>query len=254
MDYCPHCRRFLNGALTCAGCGISAEELQRQAAAPPGPGHRRRPGRSDEDTAERDVSGDATEEEYEPVVGHRRARGAAPRRTGPRRARSKRGRRILTGTLGVVLAAGALSLAQLAIEGPGERGATSVKEKESAIDFDGAPEASGRPAVPGDPGSLPEPGSTDTSGAPTPDDSGDPSASASEDPSASPTASGTDSPDPSDPGSHDPGGPTSGGGDPGPTGDPTSEHPPPADPTPTQEPDPEPSKTDECTPILWWCA
>ncbi|MEU9006881.1 hypothetical protein AB0D15_34405, partial [Streptomyces sp. NPDC048551] len=35
MNYCPACRRHLNGALACAGCGTPAEYLMP--AAPPGP-------------------------------------------------------------------------------------------------------------------------------------------------------------------------------------------------------------------------
>lgn len=36
MDYCHPCRRHLNGALACAGCGTPAQELRQQAPHPYG--------------------------------------------------------------------------------------------------------------------------------------------------------------------------------------------------------------------------
>ncbi|WP_456318733.1 SCO2400 family protein, partial [Actinacidiphila soli] len=36
MDYCSACRRHINGALSCPGCGTPAEELGARAAAAAG--------------------------------------------------------------------------------------------------------------------------------------------------------------------------------------------------------------------------
>ncbi|WHM38870.1 hypothetical protein [Streptomyces sp. BPTC-684] len=75
-------------------------------------------------------------------VGHRRARRELPRAARPRRrARKRRGRLVLFGSAGVVLAAGALGIAQLALEPPpDERGAaTSVHEEEQISQETAAP-------------------------------------------------------------------------------------------------------------------
>lgn len=90
MDYCHACRRHLNGALACAGCGTPAEEL-------------RQPETIDLGVYEAAASG----ADQAPVVGHRRARREPPRAARPRRrARKRRGRLVLFGSAGVVLAAG----------------------------------------------------------------------------------------------------------------------------------------------------
>ncbi|GGU16164.1 SCO2400 family protein [Streptomyces lateritius] len=129
MDYCHQCRRHLNGALACAGCGTPVEELRYE-------------------TPQTTEYGAAAEHVYEldlvepprPAPGGRRAArraavgpaasGRATSRKG-RRARSRRGRNVLVGTLGLVLAAGTLSLAKVALEPPNEGGAaTAVREEE----------------------------------------------------------------------------------------------------------------------------
>ncbi|WP_441349432.1 SCO2400 family protein, partial [Streptomyces sp. 8L] len=38
MDYCDRCRRHLNGALACAGCGTPAEDLRTGPRPGPAPG------------------------------------------------------------------------------------------------------------------------------------------------------------------------------------------------------------------------
>ncbi|WP_438818596.1 SCO2400 family protein, partial [Streptomyces venezuelae] len=137
MDYCHACRRHLNGALACAGCGTPVEELRyetphipvqpvqsyapaygavprrpepaAEAEAEAGPG--REPAPAPEHVYELDV----LEPPRPPAGGRRAARGRSAARKG-RRGRSRRGRTVLVGTLGLVMAAGALSLARLAVE------------------------------------------------------------------------------------------------------------------------------------------
>ncbi|NEA17525.1 hypothetical protein G3I29_18820, partial [Streptomyces halstedii] len=94
MDYCHPCRRHLNGALVCAGCGTPAE-APAPFAASVHPDHHD-PGPPPDDHVLL----------AEPA--RRRARG--------RRGHRKRGRGALLAVGGVVLAAGALSLAELATE------------------------------------------------------------------------------------------------------------------------------------------
>jgi hypothetical protein len=157
MDYCPLCRRHLNGALVCAGCGSPATEL-RQRPATAGVG-------DDAATGEHSAYARQYAPRAEPAVpfddegpvpygrvpddaqapaatdGPAHDTQEAPAATGPvylldavgpadggdthrahgrsgRRARSKRTRRLVTGALGLVLAGAALSLAQLATDTP----------------------------------------------------------------------------------------------------------------------------------------
>lgn len=126
MDYCQPCRRHLNGALACAGCGTPVEELRHHTPHAP--------------AAEPFLP----QEEVPEPSGHRRThRQSAPRPkpSGSRRAHKRRGRKVVFGVLGgLVIAAGALSLAELAIEDPGDDGAaTSVKEQ-SGTETEPAPE------------------------------------------------------------------------------------------------------------------
>lgn len=275
MDYCPQCRRHLNGALTCAGCGTPAEELRQYTPVQPGSHHSRLPGgggRNGEGHGEYEaapvgdyglVSGDRTDDSAPRRNSSRRkgssrkagrgraAQDNAPRRSGPRRARSRRGRRILIGTLGVMLAAGALSLAELAMESSGGDNATSVKE-ERPVDYEGGPQDTDRPAVPDDPSTSATPGAgsgTGASGEASPDGGGDPSASgAAEVSSAAPDAGGTATTGPGSPGPDDPESGTTGPAEP--TDEPTSDAPPSADPPP---PAPSPTPSETCTRWLWFC-
>ncbi|MGW2515279.1 SCO2400 family protein [Streptomyces scopuliridis] len=279
MDYCPQCRRHLNGALICAGCGTPAEELRQHHPVHPGAHHSRLPGgdeREYEGHGEHDaapvsdyglVSRDRPDDTAPRRESSRRkgssrragrakgARDRAPRRSGPRRARSRRGRRFLLGVLGVILAAGVLSLAELARESSGNDNATSVKE-ETPVDFDGGPQDTERPAAPDDPGvsATPEPGSgTGTGGEASPDGGGGPTAS--EKTGASPSASASATPetgvtatgDPESPGADDPGSGTTGPAEP--TDGPTSGGPTSAAPPPPRPPAPSPSPSETCT---WW--
>ncbi|MEU9864322.1 hypothetical protein AB0D99_25950 [Streptomyces sp. NPDC047971] len=163
MDYCHQCRRHLNGALACAGCGTPVEELRYetpQAAAP-------RPV-----AAPRvEYAEPAARVEYEEPTGHvyeldpieppragasggRAAarRGAAAGRGGARRsrrARGRKGRNVLVGTLGIVLAAGALSMAKLALEPEDEGGAATAVQEEEVVE-------TSLPPLPSDSATAPE--------------------------------------------------------------------------------------------------
>ncbi|MFF8844021.1 hypothetical protein ACF08N_15070 [Streptomyces sp. NPDC015127] len=247
MDYCHPCGRHLNGALACAGCGTPVEELRRYSTSAPEPGH----------VYELDV-------EPEPAPpGPRAARRQAQsrRKAAPagRRGRKRRGRKVVMGTFCLVLAAGALSLAELATEGSGGDGAATTVKEQDVVETetiepsapedtpDGPGEVSERPVMSS---GSPRPdrsatGAKEGAGAPGAGEatgSGDgegpaPSASASPGDGASPSAS--DGP----PGEADPTGsgrPTS---DPGGSEPPSQEEPPP----------PEPSPTETCDRFLWWC-
>ncbi|MFF3753814.1 hypothetical protein ACFYYH_25655 [Streptomyces sp. NPDC002018] len=260
MDYCHQCRRHLNGALTCAGCGTPAEELRQQAPPSPGSHHSRHPGEDDQGEEDHGEYADASdgeivltgrhpEPEPEGRRGSRRRKAPARPRTKPRRARSTRRRKVLIATFGVLLSLATLGLAELAMESTGKDHATTVKE-ETSVDFDGGPRDTERPAVPDDPGPAPsaDPGAT---GSARPGGSGEPGATGSAEASASPSASeGEGSPDPSVSGSPGPDGSTPGTTGPsGPTGGPTSDGPTTQAPPPPPEPEPEPEPTETCT---WW--
>ncbi|MFF1482572.1 hypothetical protein ACFVYD_34340 [Streptomyces sp. NPDC058301] len=242
MDYCHACRRHLNGALACAGCGTPAEEL-------------RQPEIIDLGVYESAASG------ADPApAGHRRARREPPRARPRRRARKRRGRLVLFGSAGVVLAAGALGLAQLALEPPpDDRGAaTSVHEEEKISqettapapdpsDVGGPKRPSAVPARDGHGKGHPRPGGTHAgpggsatgTGAGTGPGDGPPAPGGSH-----PATGPTGAPSPPAPT------PTDAGGSPLPSTSPqpsTSDAPPPPAPPPT----PTPTKT--CDRFLWWC-
>ncbi|MFI6081147.1 hypothetical protein ACIBBB_09225 [Streptomyces sp. NPDC051217] len=247
MDYCHHCRRHLNGALACAGCGTPAEELRLHDPAP----------------HEAEVVLATHGHSEEPVVGARRQRGSRKRKLSRRERRElraergahrRKGRTVLLVVMGLVLAVGALSLAELALESSGDDGdATSVQE-DRAIDLDGGRPPSG-PPKPKDPGPVEGTPSTSSGsarpgggdGSPDPSGTGTGTGAGTSD-GESPSA--TDSPDPSD----TPDGP----GDPGdPTGstDPTDGPSTPGDSDQPSAPQPSTSTTppeeddDDC--VLW---
>ncbi|MFE0424110.1 hypothetical protein, partial [Streptomyces sp. NPDC058953] len=197
MDYCHQCRRHLNGALACAGCGTPAHELRRDPAGgredpggrsgygvpepAPARGHgtgsgdvdadvdadvielgevswRTRDGRDGgeggTDPGARPVPGGGRSGAGERGRGGRRAasRGRTRTRPGGRRARSRRGRNVIVGVLGLVLAGGALSLTELAREGDGS---ARVKEKDlSRGEPLPAPEAPEEGTVPDEPDAV----------------------------------------------------------------------------------------------------
>ncbi|MCI3223260.1 hypothetical protein [Streptomyces sp. NP-1717] len=246
MDYCHHCRRHLNGALACAGCGTPAEELRLHDPVP----------------YEAEVVLATREHGQESAPGPRRQRGSRKRKVTRRERREMRaergahrrkGRVVLLTVMGLVLAVGALSLAELALESGGDGDATSVQE-DRAIELDGGPPPSD-PKEPKDPGPVvgtpsgstgsarpggngsPDPSATGTGKGSGPADEGSPAPSDS--------AGASDGPNPSDsPGPTDSTSPTGGPSTPG---QPNQPPPPAPDPTPT----PTPTEDDDCVLIVF---
>ncbi|MEU8593524.1 hypothetical protein AB0D07_07315 [Streptomyces globisporus] len=249
MDYCHPCRRHLNGALACAGCGTPAEALgpyAMPAAAGPAPDEPYgTAARADEADAPRRTRRDARRDAArEPRPSRRRARGSHRRR----------GRTVLLGALGLLLAAGALSLAELALEpgqddtaadfvsdAPGDPAEPAPTETSADAPRDPGPVGSRAGATTG-PGTDARPvdarsGSPDPSGSPSPD------ASTPDEPTASPEPDETDPSDAPDSPPADPPGP----------GDPQQSTTAPAPPPPPAEPTPSPTPSPTCTRFLWWC-
>lgn len=246
MDYCHPCGRHLNGALACAGCGTPVEELRHHSTSAPGAAH----------VYELDVEPEP--ERPSPRAARRQAPSRRKLAPAGRRARKRRGRKVVLGAFGLVLAAGALSLAELATEGTvGDGAATRVKEQDvvetetiepSAPEDtpDGPSEVSEKPVTGSARPTGSATGTTKGTGAPGAgeatgrgDDEGPaPSVSASSvADGASPSA--TDGP-PDDADPTDSGRPTS---DTGNSKPPEEEEPPP----------PQPSPTETCDRFLWWC-
>uniref|UniRef100_UPI0034DE0F10 SCO2400 family protein n=1 Tax=Streptomyces flavofungini TaxID=68200 RepID=UPI0034DE0F10 len=116
MDYCHPCRRHLNGALACPGCGTPAEACREYA---------RSLTARDESTG-RDDGHDADSPRAGGRAGGRaRARGRVRRGERGRAAHRRRRRKVLLVTAGLALAAGGLSLAELGTEGPSEQPAAA---------------------------------------------------------------------------------------------------------------------------------
>ncbi|WP_098242317.1 SCO2400 family protein [Streptomyces formicae] len=149
MDYCHPCRRHLNGALACPGCGTPAEACREYARS----------------VAVREERDEAYEEEAP------RARGRGRGRRGHRRRR----RKVLLVTAGLALAAGGLSLAELGTEG-------GADEPVGASAPDGEAAASGGPTS--RPPSAPTPSSASAAAPPPSSSSSSPSSSPSSSASA----------------------------------------------------------------------
>lgn len=256
MDYCSACRRYLNGALACAGCGTPAEHLISAAPVAPAPGSAA--GFGSDPAALADVYADSLvvlSGERGPGQGRAQGRAAARRRTGHRRRR----RTALTVGLGLMLAAGAtLGLARLATDGERtDRAATVVLTDEA-----GPAEPAPLPGLTGDPvapsgtasakgpaaGSGKQGGTGRGTGASTVGSSGSPSG-------AGPSRSASRTPTSAAPTTSRSGGsatPSASASSKGPKGKPSKKPPqePTEDPTeePTEEPTPEP--TPECDD--WW--
>ncbi|MFD9213154.1 hypothetical protein ACIOWI_01215 [Streptomyces sp. NPDC087659] len=243
MDYCHQCRRHLNGALACAGCGTPAEELRhfRPASAA---------------ATESDVVvelGGAHGDEDRATVGRRRSGGQgrrARKAAGTRRARRKRGRKVLIGALGLALAAGALSLAELARESSrgGDDTAVEVREQES-LEVDDIPEPTGSGEPPPGPSAVSEPPTTSSATARPTGSVGRGSPRPTVEASAPQEDPAESDPAVSDPRDDDA---------PSPTGDPStqpsqSSSPPQAPPPPAAEPTPSPSPTETCW-LIFWCS
>lgn len=263
MDFCQPCQRHLNGALACAGCGTPAEALSPYAApapfghepdardekaAPSPSGGRRRRGHGAARTG-RGAHGPGGRERGEP-------REARPRRG--RRGRSRRGRTVLLVLLGVVLAAGALSLAELGLEPDGDGGGSDYVREATSVTTAPVPGPSrseeARPPAPvdvspGSPSAVPAtdarpPGATRPAREADPTRSGNapttPAAPAPASPSA-PAQPPAPSERPSEPG----------GTDEGPS--PSATPPPAPAPTPTPTPSPAPSDDDDDCWFPWFC-
>ncbi|MCX4822873.1 hypothetical protein OG883_23840 [Streptomyces sp. NBC_01142] len=246
MDYCLPCQRHLNGALACAGCGTPVEELRRHYTSAP----------AADNVLELD--------EVSEPAGHRRARRPAPPRrkpAGTRRARKPRGRKVMLGTFGLVLAAGALSLAELALENPGDDGAATSVKDETPVETEEALEPTGPTETPQGPDPVTEPAvSTSSSVRPTGtgtgvgtgdgDGTGGSGAGSGSSGDGKPSATGPAEASPS---------PSSSAGDPSRSAPPPPSDAPPdggAGDEPTQppaEPAPDPTPTETCEPFLWWC-
>lgn len=239
MDYCHPCRRHLNGALACPGCGVPAGQ----------------PSASDADLTMSEAAGPpwSVEEVSAPGEGaHGDPGDAAPGARAGRRDRKaaahrRRRRRTLFVTAGFVLAAGGLSLAELGLDAPGAPPAPAAAGGEST-DGEAAREVGETSAVPADATSAPAP----TSGTPSPDASTSTSASASASASGSPEAEKQETAEEEGDPSRPP--PESAPDAPGPPDRPTTsptDPPPTTTPTPTASPDPTPTET--CDRFLWWC-
>ncbi|MEU8518266.1 hypothetical protein [Streptomyces sp. NPDC048577] len=256
MDYCHPCRRHLNGALACAGCGTPAEELRHESP------HAYVPAVETGHVYELDP--------VEPPQGSAQGGGRAARRRAAagsavteravarrdRRSRGRRGRTVLAGALGVMLAAGALGLAKTLAEEPAEGGAATAVREEDVVESSLPPEPSRDPGETegSRPVREPAPATSPGTRAPAsgPPGAGAPGTGGGTRDSATGTA-GSGGPEPSASGS--PSGPAD-----GPEASPSatvSRHPAttvPGDQPSTGTPSPTPSPTEKpCTPFLWWC-
>ena len=233
MDYCHPCRRHLNGALACPGCGSPAT-LPAHADA-----------RTAEDTADpSDEAGSGTDEVIKPGRSRK-----------SRRVQRRRRRRVVFVGAGLVLALGALSLAQVSIESPfrsspdaaalGDGADGGTPSGDDSLPAGASSSSSASSA--GDPGAGQSSASATQEGTGEPRETGEPSATKD-------TGRGGDGRDDDPEHSARPG--PSGTREPG-TGNPppASNDPPPAtsQPPASEEPDPQPTRS--CTwVVVWWCS
>lgn len=183
MDYCHVCRRHLNGALACPGCGTPVDELgadSEEADARPESGAdadayygEDTDGRSSRAVRRR---GGAGGPDGPPVRG---AQTGTSRRDRKAAAHRRRRRRTLFVAVGFVLAAAGLSLAELGVDAPGLGPSPAAAGGESA-DGSASSAASARPKN--------SPSSSAAAATRKPGSSASPSGSASASPSASPTS------------------------------------------------------------------
>ncbi|MGY0062087.1 SCO2400 family protein [Streptomyces sp. LZ34] len=273
MDYCPACRRHLNGALACPGCGAYAEEYAYPAAEGAAvdygraDGHRGGEADVGEDgvVGEDEVVGEDADGEPSSAPGaastradRRKASRRKPKPRGiiggrARRARRGRGRRvtIMASVLGPVLAG--LFVAEIATEGGifHEPSSSSSPDKPSEADRSpGEGDSSGpRTRESGAPSAGPSAGAD---GASADEGRGDDEDGAGKDKKKPKDSKSPSADDSSSAGGT--GGATAtatGGGGGGATRPPTS----PSDPDPTTSlpSQPTPSPTETCDRFLWWC-
>ncbi|MEU7244204.1 SCO2400 family protein [Streptomyces sparsogenes] len=265
MDYCPSCRRHLNGAVSCPGCGAYAGGYAYPATegAPldvepddePSPAPEAASTR-----AEAPEAGSTRADRRKAARGKPRPRGII----GGRARRARRGRRrrvtIMAAVLGPVLAG--LFVAEIATEG-GIFHEPSSSSGPDASQVDRGPGAgdSGGPSVreSGAPGAGPSAGAD---GASADEDKDAVGKDGEKSKDGKKSRDGEKSGDGESPGPDDPssagvsGGPSAtptatGGGGGGSTQDPTS----PSDPGPTTvaPTTPAPTPTEGCDRFLWWC-
>ncbi|WP_405662160.1 hypothetical protein OG379_12650 [Streptomyces sp. NBC_01166] len=226
MDYCHPCQRHLNGALACAGCGTPADALVPYAVVGSSGGDPEPPGETLE------ASG---------AAGHRRrARGSArPRR---RRGHRRRGRALLLTAAGVVLALGALSLAELAMEPEGDSGASEYVSEATTAATEPVPSASSS-TEPDDPGPVEVPTVVPVTDSHSATATGGPARTTAPGVPPSPSAPEDTSPPASEPADPEE---TEAPAEPSGSGKPTAG---PTPPEPSDEPTPTPSPTETCH--LW---
>jgi hypothetical protein len=252
MDYCHPCRRYLNGALACPGCGAPTREPRSHEGDPgdgsrpdggtvqepprvgggdsAGPRSRRRaardgpaPGDGNGGGAESGADGGGADSGRGPRSSRRDRKAAAHRR---------RRRRALSIGAGLLFAAGGLSFAELGTEAPGPNPPTTTDGEEA----DGA--ASPDPSAETD-GSADRSRPSPAKGSATPSASKPPKREKGE-------RRGEEDRLPS-------GGASPDGTAPAPVVTPPET--PAPDPRPTAEdPSPEPSPSQTCERLLWWCA
>ncbi|MEU6661152.1 hypothetical protein [Streptomyces sp. NPDC046821] len=140
MDYCHPCRRHLNGAVTCPGCGTPADVCRAHAESVA----------AQEAAENADVADSGVSEKPGPARGPRISR-KERREQGARKAKRQRRRRnkvVLIGA-GLALAAGGLVLAELGTDSsgaPGRHGSSATAE-EAATRESTAASATGTPAT-----------------------------------------------------------------------------------------------------------
>ncbi|MDQ0990663.1 hypothetical protein [Streptomyces sp. V3I7] len=264
MDYCHPCRRHLNGALACPGCGTPIEELRPHRRDAPHDGHQADDQAPYQDEYAYAGDGEADEEEdgedepgggraarrREQGRGRGRSRGGgagagadASRRDRKAAVHRRRRRRTLLITAGFVLATGALSIAELGMDATPFAGSGPAVAEDRPRADGASPSVTGATARPGKDAAS---GSADTSRSVSPDASASASASASPKETASATpATGDKGPQ----GQTVP--PRTGPATPPPATATAAPPPAPTTQQPTSAPSPEPSQTRKC--FLWWC-
>ncbi|MCG0287692.1 hypothetical protein [Streptomyces sp. PSAA01] len=254
MDYCSPCRRHLNGAVSCPGCGTPAGDLGLPAAA----SDTAHEGGADTPAPRAERRADRRAAQASLAAGATRAsrRKPKPRLIGSRarRARRGRGRRvtIMAAVLGPVLAA--MFVAELATEGHWRESSPSPSRQEPVADRSGGVSDSDEPVTQDTSGPSELPSASDSGQDEDKDASkdkdkdkgkGDGKAEDDKDGTSS-DPDGDSSSDPSDATSSAPGGP-------GTTQGPTApSHPGPTAPA-TVAPTPTPSPPETCNRFLWWC-
>ncbi|WP_435834830.1 SCO2400 family protein [Streptomyces antibioticus] len=256
MDYCHPCRRHLNGALACPGCGAPASRpdtyeqqplarerhVEAEGAADPGGSKGSGDVEGADGSGDPDGSGEGPRGRPVRRRDARRASGPAgagaeaSRRDRKAAAHRRRRRRTVLITAGFVLAAGGLSLAELGIDAPGFSSPNpAVAGGESAEVEDSTPEPSATAQPPDDREDA-------ATSSPSPD------ASASPSESESPKEEGEESEYPA-PGPRSASVPAA---TPAPSTPADPAVTPPADPPPSSQP-PKPSPSESCNRFLWWC-